>query len=96
MYPLPQPPSTPQHQKPEYQQPERPKFRLRWEIVAVILTIFGFFWFVKGIKPAFQFDQLMERINIENPERFIRFVSLAVVGLAIIFTVKLFINKKKD
>jgi len=96
MYQIPQQlPQTPPCQKPEYQQPARPKCRFRREIVGVIVTIMGFFWFVKGIHPSFEFDELMRTIGIRHPERFIRFASLAVVGLAIIFSVKLFTNKKE-
>ena len=95
MYQTPMTPQTPQHQKPEYQQPARPKCRFRWEIIAVILTVLVFLWFIKGIEPSFEFEELMRTIGIRHSERFIRFASLAVVGLAIIFTVKLFRNKKE-
>ena len=87
-------PQTPQHQKPEYQQAQRPKCRFRWEIVGVVITILVFFWFIKGIAPSFEFEELMQKINIRHRERFIRFVSLAVVGLVIVLIVKLF--KKKE
>ena len=96
MYQIPEPPQTPQPQKPEYQQPPRPKCRFRWEIVGVVITVCIFFWFIKGIIPSYEVEELMQKINITDSERFIRFASLAVVGLAIIFIVKLFKNKKQD
>ena len=95
MLQMPTNPEPKQFWQPPMPQPQKPKRRFRWEIIAVVLVILGYFWFVSGIEPSFTFKQLMQKIGIRHELRYIRLVCLGVVCIAIILAIKIF-KKKTD
>ena len=96
MYPnLPeqQPPTPPQF-RPDYQIPERKRYRFRWSIIVGIpLAIAGYFVVKHGIDPAFDVDSLLAAWNIRNPEKLKKLMILCVVLTFVLLTLKLFIKK---
>jgi hypothetical protein len=95
MFQMPTDPEPKQYLQPPLPQPQKPKRRFRWEIIAVILVVVGYFWFVRGIEPSFTFERLMRYIGIRHELRYIRLVCLGIVCVAIVLAVKIF-RKKKD
>ncbi|MBI9018559.1 MAG: hypothetical protein JEZ07_15005 [Phycisphaerae bacterium] len=86
-------PSQPQFQ-PDPQVPEKKKYRFRWPILTVPLTVISFFVFINGAEPAFTFEQMMRKWGIRHPENLIKFACLLLVLSCLLCIVRLF--KKKS
>ena len=81
------PNTNPQFRQPDVPvpppQPRPPRWRFRWEIVAVILALMVGLWFVRGIEPSFEWTEVMQVLRVRGGERE-RYTQLAVLGLALI------------
>jgi hypothetical protein len=93
-YPNPNFYRQPQNQPPP--QPPDPKYRFRWEyFVGIPLVIAVFLWLLNGIEPSFEFEQLMQWLDVEHQDRYVKLTCLGVLLIAITLLVKVFKNKSE-
>lgn len=88
--PMPTPPD------PMPQAPQRPPRRFRWEIVGVIIAVFAFLWFVNGIEPSFQFEELMRWLGVRHQERYVRLAVLGLVALLFVMLYKIYKKAQQE
>jgi hypothetical protein len=69
-------------------QPPPPKYRFRRAILAVPLTIGAFFWFRNGVDASFQFQDILEYLNVRHEDRYARLACLGVLLIAVTAIVK--------
>ncbi len=76
------------------QAPE-PQYRFRWGIfVGIPLVVLAFLWLLKGIEPAFQFEDIMRYLGVLQEERYIRLACLGVVLITATLIAKAMMNRK--
>jgi len=63
--------------------PQRPRRRFRWWLLWVPAGIAALAWIIRHIEPAARFDELVDSINVNVPERFRMLVILGIVTVAI-------------
>ena len=64
--------------------PKPPEYRFRWNLIWIAIVILILLFLFNGMEPAFTFDELAYRIEIENMDRWRRFCTWWCVGLAIV------------
>ena len=73
--------------------PPKPKYRFRWGIfVAAPLVLLLFIWLGKNVKLSFEFEDIVELLQIEHIDNYTRLAALMVLCIAFILIVKLFKN----
>ena len=70
--------------------------RFRWSIVWVLLAILVAGWFMKGVRVAFEWRDVMHWLGIKDEERFTRFCVLALCAICIIVVLRLFRSTPED
>ena len=76
-------------------QPAPPKYRFRWAILAVPLTIGAFFWLRNGVEASFQFEDILKYLDVRAEGRYVRLACLAAVLIAVTLVVKNIRVRKK-
>lgn len=85
------------NQQPNQQppQPPEPQYRFRWGIfIGIPLVVLAFLWLLKGIEPAFQFEDIMQYLGVLHEERYIRLACLGIVLIATILISKVLMKSK--
>lgn len=76
-----------QNQQPPVPPPE-PKYRFRWPILAVVLTILVFFWVLKGVTASFRFREVLDFLTVVHKSRYARLACFAIVLIAVTLIIK--------
>jgi len=87
-----------QNQQPNQQppQPPEPQYRFRWGVfVGIPIAIIAFLWLLKGIEPAFEFEDIMQYLGVLKEERYVRLACLGIVLIAITLIIKVW-TKRED
>jgi hypothetical protein len=82
-------------QPPQPPEPPEPQDRFRWGIfVGIPLVVLAFLWLLKGIEPAFQFEDIMRYLGVLQEERYVRLACLGIVLVAVILIAKVLMKRK--
>lgn len=87
----------PQMQPPQISstpKPPAPKYKFRWSIFGICLTIVAFIYVLKQIKPSFEFEDILDYLDVCYPQKYARLACLAVICIAFLVIVKLFQSKR--
>jgi len=70
-------------------QPTPPNRRFRWEVFVLLpAAILTFLWLKHGMLPSFQFEELLDYLNIANKDRFVRLITLGIVCIVVVSAYK--------
>jgi hypothetical protein len=80
----------------QFQEPPEPQYRFRWGVfVGIPIVILAFLWLLKGIEPAFEFEDIMQYLGILHKDRYVRLTCLGIVLITITLIVKV-LTKRED
>ena len=75
-------------------QPKEPRFRFRWELLLIPLVIFIVLYLMKGAETSFSFEDIMNLLNVQDRDRYIRLFTLGCICIAIAAIIRIHNNKK--
>ena len=85
-----QPPEQEQNQ----QRPQ-PQYHFRWEVfVGIPVLVLALLWLLNGIAPSFEFENLMDTLDVVSGDRYVRLACLGVLLIATILAIKAFGNNR--
>jgi len=66
-------------------------FRAEWVLVPLCLVIMAYI--LHHVRAVLSWEQIMESLHLQDPERYTRLDTLGLVGILIVATVKIFGGK---
>jgi hypothetical protein len=59
------------------------RHRFTWELLLIPLVIFTVLYLVKGAEPSFSFEDIMNLLDVQNRDRYVRLFTLGCICVAI-------------
>lgn len=72
---------------------KEPRYRFRRELLLIPLVVFTVLYLVKGAEPSFSFEDIMNLLDVQNRDRYVRLFALGCICVAIAAITRI-LNKK--
>ncbi len=74
--------------------PKRRSRRFRWELIVLPASLYGLWWLLSTIKPAFSWDDFLNLIHIKDKQRFSQLAILGISICSICAVMRVWLRKK--
>ena len=71
----------------------RPRFR--WELVYIPLIVLVIFYLLRNAEPALHFEDIMDSLNVQNRERYVRLFTFGCVCVATVTIAQILRRNKR-
>ncbi len=73
-----------------------PQRRFRWAVIYVPLTLLACAWFIGGLQPACEWQEVVEWIGARNTRRYTKLAVLGVACVCIVLIVRVMQDRSGD
>ena len=70
--------------------------RFRWYLVTVPSVILFLIWFSRGIQPSFSWDQVMDRLGVQDRVAYTRVAVLGIIITATVIVLRILRGPRKE
>jgi hypothetical protein len=82
-------------QRPTSPKSKEARHRFTWELLLIPLVVFAVLYLVKGAEPSFSFEDIMNLLDVQNRDRYVRLFTLGCICVAIAAITRILSSNKK-